>query len=59
MGVPIDKLVVGTNENDILHRFFSSGEQWLGTTIEGDGFSELGPGGRCWDKGWRGKIEVG
>ena len=26
MGLPIDKLVVGTNENDILHRFFSKGE---------------------------------
>jgi len=26
MGLPIDKLIVGTNENDILHRFFCSGE---------------------------------
>ncbi len=26
MGLPIDKLVVGTNENDILHRFFCNGE---------------------------------
>ena len=26
MGLPIDKLIVGTNENDILHRFFSKGE---------------------------------
>mmetsp|Transcript_32430 Transcript_32430/g.85342 ORF Transcript_32430/g.85342 Transcript_32430/m.85342 type:complete len:527 (+) Transcript_32430:278-1858(+) len=26
MGLPVGKLVVGTNENDILHRFFSSGE---------------------------------
>ena len=26
MGLPIDKLVIGTNENDILHRFFSTGE---------------------------------
>ena len=26
MGLPIDKLVIGTNENDILHRFFSKGE---------------------------------
>mmetsp|Transcript_32424 Transcript_32424/g.85294 ORF Transcript_32424/g.85294 Transcript_32424/m.85294 type:complete len:149 (+) Transcript_32424:1650-2096(+) len=25
MGLPVGKLVVGTNENDILHRFFSSG----------------------------------
>lgn len=26
MGLPIDKLVVATNENDILHRFFHGGE---------------------------------
>ena len=26
MGLPIDKLIIGTNENDILHRFFSRGE---------------------------------
>lgn len=26
MGLPIDKLIVATNENDILHRFFSKGE---------------------------------
>jgi len=26
MGLPIDKLVVGTNENDILHRFFCNGD---------------------------------
>jgi len=26
MGLPIDKLIVGTNENDILHRFFTRGE---------------------------------
>jgi len=25
MGLPIDKLVIGTNENDILHRFFING----------------------------------
>ncbi len=29
MGLPIDKLVIGTNENDILHRFFSKGEYHL------------------------------
>jgi len=28
MGLPIDKLIVGTNENDILHRFFSKGEYY-------------------------------
>jgi len=26
MGVPVGKLIVGTNENDILHRFFTNGE---------------------------------
>jgi len=26
MGLPVDKLIVATNENDILHRFFSKGE---------------------------------
>lgn len=26
MGLPVGKLIVGTNENDILHRFFSKGE---------------------------------
>mmetsp|Transcript_32405 Transcript_32405/g.49569 ORF Transcript_32405/g.49569 Transcript_32405/m.49569 type:complete len:538 (-) Transcript_32405:156-1769(-) len=26
MGVPVGKLIVATNENDILHRFFSKGE---------------------------------
>jgi len=26
MGAPIDKLIVATNKNDILHRFFASGE---------------------------------
>mmetsp|Transcript_15860 Transcript_15860/g.22682 ORF Transcript_15860/g.22682 Transcript_15860/m.22682 type:complete len:518 (-) Transcript_15860:245-1798(-) len=26
MGLPIDKLIVATNENDILHRFFTRGE---------------------------------
>ena len=28
MGLPIDKLIIGTNENDILHRFFSRGEYY-------------------------------
>ena len=31
MGFPIGKLVVATNENDILHRFFSSGDYSRGT----------------------------
>ena len=31
MGFPIAKLVVATNENDILHRFFSSGDYSRGT----------------------------
>ena len=26
MGLPVDKLIVATNENDILHRFFAKGE---------------------------------
>lgn len=26
MGLPVGKLIVGTNENDILHRFFTTGE---------------------------------
>lgn len=26
MGLPVDKLIVATNENDILHRFFTRGE---------------------------------
>jgi len=29
MGLPIEKLVIGTNKNDILHRFFSNGEYHL------------------------------
>jgi len=28
MGLPIDKILVATNENDILHRFFTSGKYW-------------------------------
>ena len=31
MGFPIGKLVVATNENDILHRFFDSGDYSRGT----------------------------
>ena len=34
MGLPIDKLVIGTNENDILHRFFSKGEYHRAEIIE-------------------------
>ena len=34
MGLPIDKLVIGTNENDILHRFFSKGEYHRTELIE-------------------------
>ncbi|CAN0343625.1 unnamed protein product, partial [Hapterophycus canaliculatus] len=28
MGLPVDRLVVAVNENDILHRFFSTGKYW-------------------------------
>jgi threonine synthase len=28
MGLPLGKLLVATNENDILHRFFTSGKYW-------------------------------
>ncbi|CAM9776755.1 unnamed protein product, partial [Laminaria digitata] len=28
MGLPVGKLVVAVNENDILHRFFSTGKYW-------------------------------
>jgi threonine synthase len=28
MGLPIDKILIATNENDILHRFFSNGKYW-------------------------------
>ncbi len=31
MGVPIERLVVATNRNDVLHRFFESGEMRMGT----------------------------
>ncbi len=31
MGLPIDRLVIGTNRNDILHRFFASGKMSVGT----------------------------
>lgn len=34
MGLPIDKLVLATNENDILSRFFNSGEYSLGEVAE-------------------------
>ncbi len=30
MGLPIDQLVIGTNRNDILHRFFSTGAMTIG-----------------------------
>jgi threonine synthase len=32
MGFPIDKLIVATNENDILHRFFQNGDYSRGPT---------------------------
>jgi threonine synthase len=28
MGLPVGQLLVATNENDILHRFFTSGNYW-------------------------------
>lgn len=31
MGLPIDRLIIGSNRNDILTRFFESGEMTLGT----------------------------
>ena len=34
MGLPVGKLVLATNENDILSRFFNSGEYSLGTVVE-------------------------
>lgn len=34
MGLPIDKLILATNENDILSRFFNSGEYSLGDVSE-------------------------
>ncbi len=33
MGLPIGKLILATNENDILARFFTSGEYRLGTVV--------------------------
>ena len=34
MGAPIDRLILATNENDILARFFQSGEYSLGTVYQ-------------------------
>ncbi len=33
MGVPIDRLIVATNSNDILHRFFTTGEMRASTVL--------------------------
>lgn len=33
MGVPVDRLIIGTNRNDILHRFFESGEMTVGEVV--------------------------
>lgn len=33
MGLPIKKLILATNENDILSRFFTSGEYSVGSTV--------------------------
>ena len=33
MGLPIDKLVISTNENDVLHRFLQSGRYFKRTSI--------------------------
>ena len=33
MGLPVDQLVVATNENDILHSFFSKGEYFRPTAV--------------------------
>ena len=33
MGLPIDRLVVATNQNDILHRCLSTGEYRMGDVI--------------------------
>lgn len=33
MGLPVDQLVVATNENDILHKFFTKGEYFRPTAV--------------------------
>jgi threonine synthase len=33
MGLPIRRLILATNENDILHRFFTTGEYAVGETV--------------------------
>ena len=33
MGLPIDRLIIGSNSNDILHRFFSSGEMAMAPVV--------------------------
>lgn len=33
MGLPVDQLIVATNENDILHNFFSKGEYFRPTAV--------------------------
>jgi threonine synthase len=33
MGLPVERLVVATNRNDILHRFFATGEYRLGEVV--------------------------
>ena len=36
MGLPIDRLIVATNENDILHRALSAGDYSAGTVTPTD-----------------------